>query len=206
MRETRSLVVNLPPDNEETEAVIVVEFSEANGFAPAPFSVRLPVRAAAKGVALELTCRVRSAGEGLVTVDAGQSLTIDCQIGNRGVPARGVVVTLGVAGQRDPRKSAPIELGTDRQQTLTFAVEVPRSAKLDERIALHARARAEGTSATAEARLEVVIARPQICPDGRLDRAAYRAKRAELRKAHADGLLSKEELERYEALLVGCLQ
>jgi len=46
----------------------------------------------------------------------------------------------------------------------------------------------------------------EVCPEGRLTRKQYKAKRDALKKALAAGGITAEEFERYDAELVGCLE
>lgn len=46
----------------------------------------------------------------------------------------------------------------------------------------------------------------EVCPEGRLTRKQYKAKRDALKKALAAGGITQEEFERYDAELVGCLE
>jgi hypothetical protein len=50
------------------------------------------------------------------------------------------------------------------------------------------------------------IASARLCPEGRLSRKAYLEKRAALRKKHDAGLISDDDLKRYEDQLVGCME
>ncbi len=45
---------------------------------------------------------------------------------------------------------------------------------------------------------------PRLCPEQKLTRAEYDAKRAKLQKLVKDGLLEPEQFERYDAILLGC--
>ncbi len=45
---------------------------------------------------------------------------------------------------------------------------------------------------------------PRLCPEQKLTRAEYDAKRAKLAKLVKDGLLEPEQFERYDAILLGC--
>jgi hypothetical protein len=45
---------------------------------------------------------------------------------------------------------------------------------------------------------------PRLCPPEKLTRAEYEAKLAKLKRLVKDGLLQEEELQRYDASLLGC--
>lgn len=47
---------------------------------------------------------------------------------------------------------------------------------------------------------------PKLCPPEKLTRAQYRARRDKLRAMVDDGLLTPQELQRYDAILVACLK
>jgi hypothetical protein len=58
----------------------------------------------------------------------------------------------------------------------------------------------------ADATLALEVARPQICPDGKISRAKFQARRAELRRKLDAKLINQAEFDRYETELVGCME
>lgn len=62
------------------------------------------------------------------------------------------------------------------------------------------------TGDSAHTTLAGVVRKPNACVEGRLTRTQYRAKIAELRAAVADGTLTAEQFDRYDAALVACLR
>jgi hypothetical protein len=64
----------------------------------------------------------------------------------------------------------------------------------------------DGAGAHAQAILHLEVARPQLCPEGRITRERFLEKRTELRKKLDAGLISKDDYDRYEAELVRCMK
>lgn len=194
--------VELAENTEETSAMLVVVFSEANGFAPANFSRRFPVRVVATAPRLAVACRTAS---GDVEVDAGEIVRLRCEVRNEGGRlATAVTTTASVGGQRAASRAT--DIAPRAAETVEVPVRIPTGASIDQQLLIDvvaAEAAKGGQRATA--RVAVTIRRPRVCPSGKLTRAEYRTKRAELDRARAAGDLTAEEFDRYDAELVGCL-
>ena len=203
---TRRVKVELPRDNDENQALIVLAFEEAHQFAPEPISRRFPVKPATIAARLAMGCRVLGQDTPRPAVDAGQVLAVECTVRNDGSRATGVRVAATLTGVPRPVESEAFELDTSKQNTITLALQVPRGAALDSQLALTLRVRHDGSKHFQEVVLPLVVARPRICPHGKLTREAFTKKRAELRGTLDAGLISQDEYDRYEAELVGCLE
>jgi hypothetical protein len=194
--------VDLAANTEETSAMLVVVFSEANGFAPANYSRRFPVRVVATAPRLAVTCRTAS---GDTDVDAGEIVRLRCEVRNDGGRlATEVTTSAAIGGQR--AASRAIDIAPRTAETVEVPLRIPTGAAIDQQLVIDVTATesaADGQRATT--RVAVTLRRPRVCPSGKLTRAAYRTKRAELDRARAAGALTADEFDRYDAELVGCL-
>jgi hypothetical protein len=77
---------------------------------------------------------------------------------------------------------------------------------MDSELVIDVVARDPGSGVSGSHELKVLVARPKICPSGKLTRPEFVKKREELRKTLEAGVISQEEYERYEAELVGCME
>ena len=201
-RLTRRVRVRLAPTVAEPSAMLVVVFGEANGFRPGNVSRRVPIRGVAEGPRLTLTC---GPATGEAQVDAGRVVRLRCVVGNSGGRlARAVTVTASL-GAVSFSSATAVDVVPRQDATVELPVQVPVGASLDQELVIRVVAADAGatTRATTEARL--VVRRPGLCPTGTIDRATYDAKRRALEEARAAGDLTAEELDRYDAELVGCL-
>ncbi len=203
---TRRVKVNLPRDNDESEATVVLVFDEAHRFGPAQTTKRYRVHPAADVAILALTCQLGAVHGGKTEVDAGQTVQAACTVRNAGASARGLRLRATITGRPGPTDSAPFDLAIDASTSVTLAVDVPRNAGLDSELTMTLQVIDDDARSLAQTTLQVVIVRPQICPDGKLTRKEFGEKRAKLRRALEGGLISKEDYDRYEAELVGCLE
>jgi hypothetical protein len=204
---TRRVRVKVPRDNDETEALVVLVFDEAHQFTPEQSSRRFAVRPAIDAPQLSMTCKLTGDASARPRVDAGQAVRVSCDVRNDGPRARGVKVTATLSGEPNPVSAAPFDLEQGKQNTVSLALRVPKSAALDSELSLNVRANAGvGAGSETQVTLTLLVARPKICPDGKLTREQFARKRAELRKKLDAGLISREEFDRYETELVGCLE
>jgi hypothetical protein len=200
---TRRLRVQLPREHKENEAVIVLSFSEAHSSAPAPFTLRVPILPAADVAQLALACSVANARSARVTVDAGQPVQIVCELTATGARAKGVQVNAQLAGQA--ASATPFDLEVGAKKSVSLPLVVPQGATMDSELVVSVTAK-DSLGAGTSTSLTLVVARPNICSEGKLSRDAFEKKRAELRRALENKYISREEYERYEAELVGCME
>jgi hypothetical protein len=201
----REVAVALPTDNDEMQAVVVLAFDEAHQFVPEPVTRRFAVLPAVSTPRLRIACQLMGGTGDRPHVDAGQILHVQCTVRNEGARARDVRVWADLAGRPANSSPAPFDLDTSRFQALSFTLVVPREATLDSELALTVRVRHADSKAVESEVITLVIARPAICPDGKLTRAQFETKRAELKRTLAEGIITQEEYDRYEEQLVGCL-
>ncbi|MBZ0237621.1 MAG: hypothetical protein K8M05_35225 [Deltaproteobacteria bacterium] len=199
---TRHLPVELPANVTESSAMLVLAFSEANGFQPANVSKRFPIKVVATAPRLAIACAPAS---GSLDVDAGEVVRMRCTITNEGgQAARGVAVTGTMGGA--PASASVADIPARRSAVVEVPVRVPSNAAVDERLAVELVVTESSVALRAATRLEVIVRRPRLCPTGKLDRAQYLAKRRALEEARTAGDLTAEEFDRYDAELVGCLE
>jgi len=199
---SRRVRVALAENVGESTAMLVLVFNEANGFAPANFSRRFPVKIVATAPRLAVTCK--PAGD-VHEVDAGESLRLRCTIRNDGGRQAKQVSTMLAIGGVARLTSAPIDLAPRTQATVELPVRIPTDAAIDQQVAIEVTASEPPGGQRATTTVMVTIRRPRVCPTGKLTRAEYRLKRAELERARAAGDLTADEFDRYDAELVGCL-
>jgi len=197
----RKLSVSVPA-LEESDAMVVLVFSEANQFPPRNFGKRFPLRMVSELARLAMTCTL---ADKAAEADAGEVVRVRCQVRNiGGRTATGVSVSVSVAGAAT--KSHAIDIYPQASTAFDLPVRIPSGAKIDERLALEAIATETSHGARTTAKTEITVRRPRLCPQGRLTRAQYQTKRSELEAALAAGDLTREEFDRYDEELVGCLE
>ena len=202
---TRRAHFELPRNNDETEALIVLDFVEAHRYAPPQFSRRYPLHQASNLAVFALDCHFDDLAGAVPRVDAGTTLHVGCVVRNDGSPARAVQVRASYV-ERPYSVDAPVfELGSDRASRVTLPLEVPRDATMDAKLTIHIDV-ADASGAHAQAVLHLEVARPQLCPEGNISHQRFLEKRAELRRKLDAGLISKDDYDRYEAELVGCMK
>lgn len=194
--------VELAENIEETSAMLVVVFTEANGFAPANYSRRFPVRVVATAPRLAVSCRTAS---GDAEVDAGEIVRLRCEVRNEGGRlATDVTTHATIGGQRATSRAT--DIAPRGAESVEVPIRIPTGASIDQQLVIEVVAAESATGGQrAATRLPVTIRRPRVCPSGKLTRAEYRTKRANLERARASGDLTAEEFDRYDAELVGCL-
>ncbi len=203
---TRQAKMSLPRVTDEAQALVVLVFEEAHRYAPAQTSMRFAVRPAVDQAVLVMTCSFDDLGGDKPRVDAGTAIHVTCAVRNEGAATRGARLYAKVGEDPSVIASEPFDLGADRSFSATLPLEVPRDAKLDSLLSVTLWVRDEASGGQTEASLTLEVARPQICPGGKISRATYKTKLAELRRKLDAGLISKEDFERYEAELVGCME
>jgi hypothetical protein len=207
---TRRMPVALPRLNREDEALVVLLFREAHRFAPAQASARFPVRPAVDVAQLGIACKLLDLapgpGDPRPLVDAGQTTNLSCEVRNDGAPVAEVRVVATLEGRTTRVTSAPFDLPTGHAHQVLLAIDVPQDAAIDSELGLVVETVGGKDAAVARTRLSALIARPQICPEGKLTREDFARKRDELRRKLAAGLITKAEYQKYEAELVACLE
>jgi hypothetical protein len=219
---TRAVTIEVPRSTVETSAMLVVAFREGNDQPPDNASRRLAIEPANDAPVLSATCRVaeRAPASGAADskpaaappadsvplVDAGATVRVRCRISNAGAATRGIWLSGTIAGGRAPATSPPHDLGAKATTDLELRLQVPRSARMDERVAIAVTLEIPDLDRRLTQNLVVQVARPRVCPDGKLTRAQYQSKLAELQKALHAGALTQAELDAYDAELVSCLE
>ena len=198
---TRYAQVRVPAVVDEESAMIVVVFEEANGFSPGNVSRRLPIRVVKEMPRLAVTCTPTG---GAREVDAGQLLRLRCTVENGGGRlARAVEVRAGLGTSQVA--APPIDVGAQATAQVELPVRVPVGATLDQELVIAVVAADAAATARATTEVRVVVRRPGLCPNGKIDRDTYKARRRALEEARSAGDLTAEEFDRYDAELVGCL-
>lgn len=202
---TRRVHFQLPRNNDETEALVVLDFDEAHRYAPPQTSKRYPLRKASDLAIFALDCHLDEAPGESPRIDAGATVHVGCVVRNDGAPAHAVQVRVSYEDRPGHVEAPAFELGSDRASQVTIPLEVPRDATMDAELTIHIDV-VDASGAKAQALLHLEVARPQLCPEGRITRERFLEKRAELRRKLAAGLISKDDYDRYEAELVGCMK
>jgi hypothetical protein len=135
---------------------------------------------------------------------AGQRNTIRLTVENRG----GGVARKLVAKARSAHKAiddkvfefGDIGAGETRTRAIDFELPANEPATM---IMVVAEFSLEKHLAPPNATARLTVT-PRLCPEQKLTRAEYDAKRAKLQKLVKDGLLEPEQFERYDAILLGC--
>jgi hypothetical protein len=202
---TRSLTVHVPLTENAADTMLVLSFSEANGFVPHDVSRRVAIRPTVDAPVLAAACTIVDHDPARPELDAGEHIDVRCSVDNHGPSA--AVVVVGVAVGRDPAvASQPKQIAANGSQVYDVPVVVPRGLALDSTVEIAAQASDLRYHRTADATIVGVVHRPKLCMPGQLTRAEYEAKIAELRKTLEAGDLTQAEFDRYDAELVGCLQ
>ncbi len=206
--ETRSAAITLPDEPRRPVATVVLEFHEANANYPDTASRRVHVGAAIAAPAVTLVCNHATGrvGGGRVVADAGARLRLECTVRNdSNATAAGIRLRVSV-GSRAVGATDAITLAAGQSQVVVVSVRVPRGATPDQAVPLVVRVEKPGGGRLGVERGSIEVRMPTLCPDGRITRAQYEAKRASLEAAVDSGTLTQEEFERYDAELVGCLR
>jgi hypothetical protein len=202
---TRRAHFELPRANDEPEALIVLDVDEAHRYTPPQSSMRYPLKKAVDLAVLSLDCHFADLSGDKPRVDAGMTVHVTCNVHNDGSPARAVAVHAGFEGGQGGSDARPFDLASDRTMRVDVALDVPRDASIDAPLTVRIEA-ADSSGVRAQATLHLEVGRPQLCPGGRITRERFLEKRADLRRKLDAGLISKEDYERYEAELVGCMK
>jgi hypothetical protein len=208
---TRTVPIAIPRENDETSAMVVVNVTEGNDYAPPSTSRRLPIQPPADAPILSLGCHLDDGGDhregdgGVALIDAGAPVHLRCSVRNAGAAARSVRLSAAIAGG-SAVTSPPRNLPRDGTTEVELRLDVPANARMDQRLTLTATLEGPDVGHGIHQELTVQVARPRVCPDGKLTRAQYRAKLAELQKALQAGALTQAELDAYDAELVSCIE
>jgi hypothetical protein len=173
-------------------------------------NARFPVLPAVDVAQLTIACKLPDLATGprdpRPLVDAGQTTNLSCEVRNDGAPVTEVRVVATIEGREAHVTSTPFSLGTGKTHQVLLAIDVPQDAAIDSELGLVVETAGGKDAAVARTRLVALVARPQICPDGKLSREEFARKRDELRRKLGAGLITKAEYQKYEAELVACLE
>jgi hypothetical protein len=201
---TRRARVVLPRDNPEDEAVVVLGFEEAHGNVPPQTSVRARVLPAIDPAVLRVECHPEGLQGSPPRVDAGATLRLGCDVRNDGSAAHGVRLHVGYPGRKGGVEPPAFDLDAKSTNHVTVGVGVPREAAIDSQLVLEITV-VDDLGARASTTVQLAIATPKLCPDGRITREQFLEKRTALRKKHDAGLISDADYKHYEDELIGCL-
>jgi hypothetical protein len=202
---TRRAHFELPRASDEPEALVVLDVDEAHRYTPPQTSMRYPLKKAVDLAVLALDCHFLDLTGDKPRVDAGTTVHVTCNVHNDGSAARGVAIHAGFEGGAPGIDARSFDLAGDRTTRVDLALDVPRDASIDAPLTLRIDA-VDASGVRAQAILHLEVARPQLCPGGRITRERFVEKRTELRRKLDAGLISKEDYDRYEAELVGCMK
>jgi hypothetical protein len=200
---TRRIHVELPRDNPEREAIVALAFEEAHGLGPEQTTLHARVLPAIESARLAVACHFGGQGNP-PRVDAGTQVTLVCDVSNAGSPAHGVRLRVVYPGA-SPIDVPPFDLTARQSKPVNVAIDVPAAAAIDSELVFEVSV-VDDLGVHAGTTVPLGIASARLCPEGRLSRKAYLEKRAALRKKHDAGLISDDDLKRYEDQLVGCME
>jgi hypothetical protein len=202
---TRRARIQVPRENSEAEAVVVLVFEEASGRGPEQTSVRAKVLPAVDRAVLALACRFEGVSGEPPRADAGATVHLGCDVRNDGSATHGVILRVVYPGQKRSIQLLPFDLDAKQTTHMRVAMSVPREAAIDSALAVQVSV-VDDQGVRADTTVSVAIASPKICPDGRITREQFLEKRAALRKKHDAGLVNDADYQHYEDELIGCMQ
>jgi hypothetical protein len=202
----RQLKLNVSASETAPDPMLVLELSEANGFAPANVSRRIRIAPSVSAPVLGMRCAIVGHNAPRPDLDAGQKLTLRCAVDNTGkVAATSVELEASVAGAA-PTHSASQAIAVAGQAIFDMPITVPRDLPIDAPVEIVIVARDRQSSRSASTTVVGVVRKPKLCVKGQLTDAQYRAKLTELRAAVTAGDLTQAQLDRYDAEMVTCLK
>jgi hypothetical protein len=202
----RRLPVTLPVTETAPDTMLVLVLSEGNGVVPANVSRRVSIVSSPLAPKLAVRCILRSDGGRRPDFDAGETLQMRCAVDNTGDAAAKVVDLEASIGGGTPVHSQTQPIAVGGHVFFDLSITIPRELPIDAPVEITITAHDRQSSRTTSTKLTGVVGRPKLCVPGKLTRAQYRAKLAELRAAVAAGDLTQAQLDRYDAELVTCLQ
>jgi hypothetical protein len=202
----RKLQVTLPASETAHDTMLVLVVSEGNDAAPSNASRRIPIEASTAAPTLALRCAILGYQAPRPFVDAGQNLTVRCEVENTGnAEAREVSLDAAI-GDAAQAHSPPHAVPAAGHATIDVAIAVPRGLPIHAPVEIAITARDRASSRSARATVAGVVRKPRLCEPGKLTRAQYQAKITELRAAVTAGDLTQAQFDRYDAELVACLK
>jgi hypothetical protein len=201
----RSLRVKIPASETAPDTMLVLALREGNGFVPNDVSRRFPIAPDRIASALHMQCAITGHAGPRPELNAGERLLLRCLVDNaEKVPARIELTTVRKGAA--PVRSSEREVQGGGQIAFDVPLVLATDLAIDSTVEIAVTARDTVSSDTVQTTLVGVVRKPNACVSGRLTRDQYQAKIAELRAAVADGALTTEQLDRYDAELISCLQ
>lgn len=202
---SRRVRATIPTSERASDTMLVLALSGSNGVAPTSVSRRIAVRPIVPVLATR--CGIVDHPGAPPEIEAGETIVVRCAVDNPGQVAAQVEQRATIAGgapspwqARDVPPRARVEID--------LSLTIPRDLPIDAPVALVVEARDPSfhPTPTTIATIAGVVRAARLCHPGQLTRAQYNAKITELRAAAAAGDLTQDELDRYDAALVGCLR
>jgi hypothetical protein len=200
----RNVRVTIPASETAPDTMLVLALREGNGFAPNEVSRRFKIARDQMASTLDVQCSITGREGEHPELNAGERVVLHCAVGNAEVmPTRVELVTVraGVA-VRSPER----EVKAQGNVAFDVPIVVPSDLAIDSTMEIAVTAKDVISSDTAQTKVVGVVRKPGPCVAGRLTRDQYREKITELRAAVADGAITAEQFDRYDASLVACLQ
>jgi hypothetical protein len=201
----RSVQVEIPASETAPDAMLVLEVREGNGFGPNDVSHRFSIAPDQIASNLAMSCEISGRSRERPELNAGESVTLHCAVDNTGViPTRIELVTERKGAAPIPWPERPVR-GRDHVD-FEVPIVLPSDLAIDSTVEIAVTARDVISTDIARTTILGVIRKPNPCISGRLSREQYREKIAQLRAAVAEGSMTSEQFDRYDAALVACLR
>jgi hypothetical protein len=201
----RRYKVRVPVTESSPDTMLVLAIGEGNGFAPPNSSRRVAIRPVAAAPVLALACLIVGRSGDAPALDAGESVDLRCTLDNTAGVTADAELLVSIAGGA-VTMSEPHSIDVGGRVVIDVPLTIPRDLALDSTVQINATARDRHFQRAVSVVLHGVVRKPKLCNSGQLTRAQYNGKIAELRAAVAAGDMTQDELDRYDAELVGCLQ
>jgi len=202
----RRMPFTVPVSETAPDTMIVLVLTEGNGVAPRNVSRRISIAPSAVAPKLAMRCTILGHDVPRPDLDAGENLSVRCVVDNTGdAAAKAVDLETSIAGGT-PVRTQPQPIALAGRAVFDVPLTIPRELPIDAPVEIATTARDRQYSRTVSTKLSGVVRKPKLCVPGKLTRAQYRAKLAELRAAVTAGDLTQAQLDRYDAELVTCLK
>lgn len=202
----RRLQLTVPVTETAPDTMMVLVLTEGNGFAPSNVSRRISIASSEAGPKLAVRCTLPGHNAPRPDLASGENLSVSCVVDNTGETAtKAVDLEVSIAGGT-PARSQTQAIAVAGHATFDVPISIPRDLPIDAPVEIVITAHDHQFSRTASTKLAGVVRKPKLCVAGKLTRAQYDTKLAQLRESVAAGELTKAQFDRYDAELVACLK
>jgi hypothetical protein len=201
----RRIRVTVPPSETSPDALVAIEFSEANGFPAPEVRRRVSIVAARPASALQVQCGIDGHAEPWPQLDAGEAIKLRCQLDNSGSASATVDLEISIAGE--VAVQFPEDVAAGGHTSFTVPITVPPELVLGAVVEIEIVASARGIAhSTCMAIVRGEIREQKLCVPGHLTGPEYRDKVDRMRAAVQAGTLTPAQFDAYDVELIRCLQ